>query len=134
MGPSPPLPISACGVRSWSMSTRRIPCWTRIRPSAPPWPRPAGRWRRPAWRSPHEGAPMTDAMSPDQLEAALRAIGRERYHDRHPFHALLHGGKLDRGQVQAWALNRFYYQSRIPLKDAALMARVDDPELRRIWR
>ncbi|TSD90094.1 pyrroloquinoline-quinone synthase PqqC [Mycobacterium sp. KBS0706] len=73
-------------------------------------------------------------MTPDQLEAALRAIGRERYHDRHPFHALLHGGKLDRGQVQAWALNRYYYQSRIPLKDSALMSRAEDPALRREWR
>jgi pyrroloquinoline-quinone synthase len=78
--------------------------------------------------------PMTEPMSPDQLEAALRAIGRERYHDRHPFHGLLHGGKLNRGQVQAWALNRFYYQSRIPLKDAALISRTEDPALRREWR
>ncbi|MGK9166327.1 pyrroloquinoline-quinone synthase PqqC [Inquilinus limosus] len=77
---------------------------------------------------------MTEAMTPDQLEAALRAIGRERYHDRHPFHALLHGGKLNRGQVQAWALNRYYYQSRIPLKDSALMSRAEDPALRRAWR
>jgi len=77
---------------------------------------------------------MADLMTPDQLEAALRAIGRERYHDRHPFHALLHGGKLDRGQVQAWALNRYYYQSRIPLKDSALMSRAEDPALRREWR
>lgn len=77
---------------------------------------------------------MTELMTPDQLEAALRAIGRERYHDRHPFHALLHGGKLDRGQVQAWALNRYYYQSRIPLKDSALMSRAEDPALRRAWR
>lgn len=77
---------------------------------------------------------MTELMTPDQLEAALRAIGRERYHDRHPFHALLHGGKLDRGQIQAWALNRYYYQSRIPLKDSALMSRAEDPALRREWR
>jgi len=77
---------------------------------------------------------MAELMTPDQLEAALRAIGRERYHDRHPFHALLHSGKLDRGQVQAWALNRYYYQSRIPLKDSALMSRVEDPALRREWR
>ncbi|WP_026871849.1 pyrroloquinoline-quinone synthase PqqC [Inquilinus limosus] len=77
---------------------------------------------------------MTEPMTPDQLEAALRAIGRERYHDRHPFHALLHGGKLNRGQVQAWALNRYYYQSRIPLKDSALMSRAEDPALRRAWR
>ena len=73
-------------------------------------------------------------MTPDQLEAALRAIGRERYHDRHPFHGLLHNGKLNRGQVQAWALNRYYYQSRIPLKDSALMSRAEDPALRREWR
>ena len=73
-------------------------------------------------------------MSADELERRLRAIGAERYHDRHPFHTLLHGGKLDKGQVQAWVLNRYYYQSRIPMKDAALMSRVEDPALRREWR
>ena len=73
-------------------------------------------------------------MSADELERRLRAIGAERYHDRHPFHKLLHGGKLDKGQVQAWVLNRYYYQSRIPMKDAALISRVEDPALRREWR
>jgi pyrroloquinoline-quinone synthase len=68
-----------------------------------------------------------------ELDAALRRIGEERYHNRHPFHRLLHGGRLTRGQVQAWALNRYYYQSRIPMKDSALMARISDPELRREW-
>ena len=77
---------------------------------------------------------MSDPMSPDELEQRLREIGAERYHDRHPFHKLLHGGKLDKGQVQAWVLNRYYYQSRIPMKDAAFMSRVSDPELRREWR
>ena len=77
---------------------------------------------------------MSAPLSADELVAKLRAIGEARYHSRHPFHALLHNGKLDRGQVQAWALNRFYYQSRIPMKDAALMARTDDPALRRAWR
>lgn len=75
-----------------------------------------------------------ELLSPEELEAALRQIGAERYHNLHPFHRLLHGGKLTRGQVQAWALNRYYYQSRIPLKDAALLSRAEDPELRRIWR
>ena len=42
---------------------------------------------------------------------------------------LLHDGKLDRGQVQAWVLNRFYYQSSIPLKDAAILSRATDPRL-----
>ena len=73
-------------------------------------------------------------MSADELERRLRAIGAERYHDRHPFHKLLHGGRLDKGQVQAWVLNRYYYQSRIPMKDAALISRVEDPALRREWR
>jgi pyrroloquinoline-quinone synthase len=68
-----------------------------------------------------------------ELEAALRAIGAERYHIHHPFHRLLHGGELERGQVQAWALNRYYYQSRIPMKDAALVSRASDPALRREW-
>ncbi|HWT97587.1 MAG TPA: pyrroloquinoline-quinone synthase PqqC [Terriglobales bacterium] len=77
---------------------------------------------------------MTELMSADQLEAALRQIGAERYHNRHPFHGLLHGGKLNKGQVQAWALNRFYYQSIIPMKDAAIVARSEDPAFRRIWR
>ena len=72
-------------------------------------------------------------MAPEQLEAALRQIGAERYHSLHPFHKALHGGKLTRGQVQAWALNRYVYQSGIPRKDAALIARLDDRELRREW-
>jgi pyrroloquinoline-quinone synthase len=76
---------------------------------------------------------IADLRSADELEAALRAIGAERYHNNHPFHHLLHGGRLDKGQVQAWALNRFYYQSRIPMKDAALMSRISDPELRLEW-
>ncbi|MGO8918884.1 MAG: pyrroloquinoline-quinone synthase PqqC [Stellaceae bacterium] len=73
-------------------------------------------------------------LTPDELEAALRAIGAERYHNRHPFHRLLHGGKLDHGQVQAWALNRYYYQRQIPIKDASLIARLPSAELRRAWR
>jgi pyrroloquinoline-quinone synthase len=73
-------------------------------------------------------------LPPDGLEAALRQIGAERYHSRHPFHRLLHDGKLNRGQVQAWALNRYYYQASIPAKDATLMARLPTPEMRREWR
>ena len=79
--------------------------------------------------------PVNDAvMTPDELEAALRGIGAERYHDRHSFHRLLHDGRLSRGQVQAWALNRYYYQCNIPAKDATLLARLPTPDLRREWR
>ncbi|MGI4799297.1 MAG: pyrroloquinoline-quinone synthase PqqC [Janthinobacterium lividum] len=73
-------------------------------------------------------------MSPSELRAALRAIGAERYHDQHPFHRLMRDGKLTRGQIQAWALNRYYYQSRIPAKDATVLARLPTADLRRQWR
>ena len=73
-------------------------------------------------------------LQPDELEAKLRDIGAKRYHRLHPFHVLLHGGECSKGQVQAWALNRYYYQSMIPIKDASLIARCDDPAVRRAWR
>ena len=73
-------------------------------------------------------------LSPDELEAALRAIGAARYHNLHPFHRALHDGRLTRAQVQAWALNRYYYQASIPAKDATLLARLPTAELRREWR
>jgi coenzyme PQQ biosynthesis protein C len=73
-------------------------------------------------------------LTADELEAALRDIGARRYHNLHPFHRLLHGGQCSKGQVQAWALNRYYYQASIPLKDASLIGRCDDPALRREWR
>ncbi len=73
-------------------------------------------------------------LNPDQLEARLREIGRSRYHNLHPFHRLLHDGKLSQGQVQAWALNRYYYQSQIPVKDAIILARLPSSQLRREWR
>jgi len=70
----------------------------------------------------------------EDLEAALRQIGAERYHNHHPFHKLLHGGQLNTGQVQAWALNRYYYQSTIPLKDAVVISRFRDRATRLEWR
>jgi coenzyme PQQ biosynthesis protein C len=73
-------------------------------------------------------------MTPQELETALRDIGARRYHRLHPFHKLLHGGQCTKGQVQAWALNRYYYQAAIPLKDASLIARCEDQATRREWR
>src|ERR1700739_1601623 len=73
-------------------------------------------------------------LQPDELEASLRHIGARRYHRLHPFHHLLHGGKCTKGQVQAWALNRYYYQAMIPVKDASLIARCRDSDIRREWR
>ena len=83
---------------------------------------------------PQDLATDIDALADaEALDAALREIGAKRYHNRHPFHRLLHTGRLNKGQVQAWALNRYIYQSRIPQKDAALISRLRDPALRREW-
>jgi pyrroloquinoline-quinone synthase len=79
-------------------------------------------------------AAASQLLTADELAARLRSVGEERYHHRHPFHLLMHEGKLTRGQLQAWALNRFYYQSRIPVKDALVLAHTDDAEFRRLWR
>jgi pyrroloquinoline-quinone synthase len=78
-------------------------------------------------------SPNDPPMSAEEFEAALRKVGAERYHDLHPFHDLLHDGKLNKGQVQAWALNRYCYQAAIPRKDASLIGRCEDRELRREW-
>src|SRR6476659_6678662 len=73
-------------------------------------------------------------LSVEELKAQLKKVGEQRYHHQHPFHLLMHEGKLTRGQLQAWALNRYYYQSRIPIKDAAILARSEDPAFRLAWR
>src|SRR5277367_627609 len=73
-------------------------------------------------------------LSASEFISGFHAIGEERYHHRHPFHLRMHEGQLTRGQLQAWALNRYYYQSRIPMKDAAILARSEDPAFRLAWR
>jgi len=73
-------------------------------------------------------------LSEVQFVAGFHAIGEERYHHKHSFHLLMHEGKLTRGQLQAWALNRCYYQEHIPIKDAAILARSEDPAFRLAWR
>jgi coenzyme PQQ biosynthesis protein C len=77
---------------------------------------------------------MKAPLTPDQLEARLRQIGAERYHDKHRFHRLMNSGELTKVQLQAWALNRYYYQAIIPMKDAAIMSRMETADLRRAWR
>jgi len=77
---------------------------------------------------------VSELLSPREMEARLRAIGAERYHNKHPFHELMNAGKLTRGQLQAWALNRYYYQATIPIKDALILSRMTDASMRRIWR
>lgn len=77
---------------------------------------------------------MNALLSPQELEARLRAIGDARYHNKHPFHKLMNAGKLTKAQLKAWALNRYYYQAMIPVKDAVILSRMEQADLRRIWR
>lgn len=77
---------------------------------------------------------MTTALSREEFHQRLLAIGHERYHDKHPFHRLLHSGQCNMTQVRAWVINRYYYQSRIPMKDAAFLSRCSSPDMRRAWR
>lgn len=63
----------------------------------------------------------------------LRREGAARYHDHHPFHQRMHAGRLSREEIQAWVRNRYYYQTRIPIKDAIILSKSDDPAFRRMW-
>jgi pyrroloquinoline-quinone synthase len=72
-------------------------------------------------------------LSSSELVAWLSSEGERRYHDHHPFHALMHEGKLSREQLQSWVQNRYYYQTRVPIKDAIILSQSEDPAFRRMW-
>ena len=74
-----------------------------------------------------------DQLSEEAFVNWLTQEGRARYHDHHPFHRLMHEGQLTRLQLQQWVLNRYYYQTRIPIKDALILSKAEDSHFRRIW-
>ncbi len=74
------------------------------------------------------------ALAPEAFIARLRNEGGRRYHHEHPFHQAMHAGRLDRAQIQCWIQNRYYYQSRVPIKDALILAKSGDIVFRRAWR
>jgi pyrroloquinoline-quinone synthase len=76
---------------------------------------------------------MSERLDTEAFIARLKAEGEKRYHDRHPFHVAMHAGTLSREQIQAWVRNRFYYQTRIPIKDAIVLSKSEDPAFRRVW-
>src|SRR5215471_15957847 len=65
--------------------------------------------------------------------AKLRRVGATSYHNKHPFHLLMNSGKLGRKELQTWVANRFYYQTAIPIKDAAILSNCAVREIRRLW-
>jgi pyrroloquinoline-quinone synthase len=77
---------------------------------------------------------MTLAVTPlPTFVERLREEGLRRYHHRHPFHLAMHEGRLSRAQLQAWVANRYYYQTRIPIKDAIIVSKSEDAAFRRMW-
>jgi pyrroloquinoline-quinone synthase len=71
-------------------------------------------------------------MSADEFTGALRGLSH-RYWGTHPFHHRMHAGELSQPELQVWAANRWYYQSAIPRKDAAIISNCPLPEVRRQW-
>jgi pyrroloquinoline-quinone synthase len=76
---------------------------------------------------------MTAPLSSSEFVELLRREGAQRYHDHHRYHVLMHEGRLTREQLQQWVLNRYYYQTRIPIKDAVILSKSEDPAFRRMW-
>jgi coenzyme PQQ biosynthesis protein C len=77
---------------------------------------------------------MGEMLTRQQMRDSLEKIGEAMYHHRHPFHLKMHSGELTREQLQAWALNRFYYQSIIPIKDSIIMSKSHNTSFRLAWR
>ena len=75
---------------------------------------------------------LTQPLAPDALADALRAFSGS-YYANHPFHSLMHEGRLTPRQLQGWVANRLAYQRAIPRKDAAILSNCPDPDVRRDW-
>ena len=76
---------------------------------------------------------LRSPLPPEAFIDWLRREGESRYHDRHRYHVRMHEGSLTRVQLQQWVLNRYYYQTRIPIKDALIVSKSEDPAFRRMW-
>jgi pyrroloquinoline-quinone synthase len=89
-------------------------------------------------------ASALSAPPPPPIPALERPLGREAladalrsfsssYYARHPFHELMHAGRLTQRQLQGWVANRLAYQRAIPRKDAAIISNCPDADVRREW-
>ncbi len=78
------------------------------------------------------GPQVRPPWTKEEFEQQLRAKGT-RYHIHHPFHIAMNSGLCTKAQVQGWVYNRFYYQIRIPVKDAAILANMSGRDERRQW-
>ncbi len=77
---------------------------------------------------------MNDApLSGPEFVERLRAEGAAHYHHLHPFNVRMHAGQLSRAELERWIVNRYYYQTRIPIKDAVIVSKSEDRAFRRMW-
>lgn len=76
---------------------------------------------------------MVAAAADSGLVERLRAVGAQRYHDKHPFHKRLVAGELTPDQIRSWVCNRYYYQQAIPRKDAYVLASLPSRAYRQAW-
>ena len=76
---------------------------------------------------------MNAPRSRKDLEAALNDVLDQHYHHRHPFNLLMHEGRLSREALGVWVRNRYYYQTRIPIKDGMILGKAPMAEFRREW-
>ena len=84
---------------------------------------------RPPWRLRRGPIPaLTQPLAPDELTAALRAFSGS-YYASHPFHSLMHEGRLTPRQLQGWVAE----SARVSAGDSA-EGRGDHFELSRFRR
>jgi pyrroloquinoline-quinone synthase len=75
---------------------------------------------------------LDQPLGSEALADALRSFSTS-YYANHPFHQLMHQGRLTARQLQGWVANRLAYQRAIPRKDAAIISNCPDPDVRREW-
>jgi pyrroloquinoline-quinone synthase len=75
----------------------------------------------------------TAPLAREEFIEWLRREGASRYHDAHPVHVRMHAGTLSQRELQSWVQNRFYYQTRIPIKDAIILSKSESAAFRRAW-
>jgi pyrroloquinoline-quinone synthase len=74
-----------------------------------------------------------EVWTKDEFLKRLTDVGGQAYHHLHPFNIRMNEGSLDRESIQRWSVNRFYYQSCIPIKDAAILSNCPIREVRQKW-
>lgn len=74
-----------------------------------------------------------EPWSAEEFTHELREVGKNKYHDKHPFHKLMNDGHLNEEQLRIWCLNRLYYQRIIPVKDSILLSKIPHREIRQTW-